>query len=138
MLIKNETELRRVMQQAAKQAVEKAQEDIRACIDMFVKQYYAEYNPKIYKRTYQFLDSITKTNVKVRGTTITCEVYINTALNYNDNTETVLDIINAGYHGNTSIPGTAPWQSGVEMVERMNIFFNSFKQSLIAQGFDVK
>ena len=63
MLIKNDTQLKRVMQQAAKQALSEVEEQIKVCIDNYVRQYYTEYTPHQYKRTYQFLRSITKTEV---------------------------------------------------------------------------
>ena len=45
MLIKNDTQLKRVMQQAAKQALSEVEEQIKICIENYVRQYYTEYTP---------------------------------------------------------------------------------------------
>lgn len=137
MLIKNDTELNKALQQVASKALAETQEKIRQCIDNFVRQYYAEYTPRVYERTYQFLESITKTNVSIKGNTITCEVYINEGLHYEDNTMEVLDIINQGYHGNKRIKGTPVWKDSEAMIEQMNLFYGSFKEALVKQGFTV-
>lgn len=137
MLIKNDTQLKRVMQQAAKQALSEVEEQIKVCIDNYVRQYYTEYTPHQYKRTYQFLRSITKTEVVVRGNTISCDIHIDMNLHYSEPASEVIDIINQGYHGNKSINGTPVWQTAMDRVNTTNMFVNGFREALIKQGFTV-
>lgn len=137
MLIKNDAQLKRAMQQAAKQALSEVEEQLKVCIDNYVRQYYTEYTPHQYKRTYQFLRSITKTEVSVRGNTISCDIHINTNLNYSDPATEVIDIINQGYHGNKYVKGIPVWQTAMDRINSTNMFVNGFKEALIRQGFTV-
>ena len=137
MLIKYDAQLKRAMQQTAKQAMSEVEEQLKVCIDNYVRQYYTEYTPRQYKRTYQFLRSITKTEVSVRGNTISCDIHINTNLNYSDPATEVIDIINQGYHGNKHIKGTPVWQTARDRIDSTNMFVNGFKEALIRQGFTV-
>ena len=141
MLIKNDTQLKRVMQQAAKQALSESQQKLSECIKEFINLYYSEYSPEQYIRTYQFMESLTKTEVVVRGNLISCTIYLDKNLNYKHATGAeVLGIINAGYHGmyGDKYKGTPVWSKTIEQIDRTNLFFNTFRQALISYGFDVK
>lgn len=144
MIIKNMTDLNKALKQIAEQTLLEAQEEVHRCIENFVKQYYSEYSPTVYQRTYQFMESITKTSIKTRGSTIICEVYIDTNLDYKSATgHEVVEMINSGYHAMKKmgsardIPGTKVWDDCIEFIEKYNIFIDTFKQSLVKQGLDV-
>lgn len=48
-------------------AVRVAQEEVYGIIHKFLKQYYSEYDPSVYERTYQLLRSLVKTEVVSTG-----------------------------------------------------------------------
>lgn len=63
MLIHNKNELNTVLLQKTRNAVIKAQEQVYAVVNRFVKEYYAEYDPIEYVRTYQFYQSLVKSEI---------------------------------------------------------------------------
>lgn len=63
MLIHNKDELNAILLQKTKNAVIKAEETVYNIIHRFVKEYYAEYDPIEYVRTYQFYQSLVKSEI---------------------------------------------------------------------------
>lgn len=64
-------------------AVAKTRDDVHEVIQAYIDNYYAEYNPKVYARLYNFADSLVKLDVKVSGTSVSAEVKIDEGyLNY--------------------------------------------------------
>lgn len=60
--------------------------------------------PSEYKRTYQFLNSLIKTDIISTGNGISCKVMIDTdSLNYYQPGEVVVDMINRGFHSDTML-----------------------------------
>ena len=57
-------ELEDYILEKTRQAMIPIQEQVYAIVDRFLKQYYAEYNPIIYERTYQLYQSLVKTGIK--------------------------------------------------------------------------
>ena len=76
MLINNANELNNMLKKVAMEAMNQVREQVSDCIDKFIKQYYAEYKPEQYYRTYQFFDSLVVPSVKANGNTLTCEIYL--------------------------------------------------------------
>lgn len=56
-------------------AIKLAQERVYQVINRFVKEYYAEFTPEVYERTYQLFKSLVKTEVKQTGNSWVAEVY---------------------------------------------------------------
>lgn len=56
-------------------AIIKAQEQVYQVIDRFVKEYYAEYSPDVYERTYQLYRSLVKSEVVQTGNGWIANVY---------------------------------------------------------------
>lgn len=143
MIVKNQSELNRALKLVAEKALRDAQNEVHICIEKFVKQYYAEYSPTVYKRTYQFMESIIKAGVKTHGYTVTCEIYIDTRMDYEAPTQAVIEMINAGYHAMKKmgaprdIKGTKVWDESISFVEKYQVFIETFRQSLISQGLTV-
>ena len=67
MRISNSQQLERVMKERLKGAIVSAQEKVYQVIDKFLKQYYAEYTPMQYDRTYQLLRSLVKSEIINNG-----------------------------------------------------------------------
>lgn len=56
-------------------AIKLAQERVYQVINRFVKEYYAEFTPEVYERTYQLFRSLVKTEVKKTANGWFAEVY---------------------------------------------------------------
>lgn len=56
-------------------AMKKAEEEVYQIIDRFIKEFYAEFKPKEYIRTYMFYKSLTKSEIKYTGKGYEFEVY---------------------------------------------------------------
>ncbi len=75
-IIKNGKDLDKLLQQIAYKMLAKTQNEIYEAIDKSIKEYYLEYTPRVYDRTYQFLNSLVKTEIKQSGNKLWCEVKI--------------------------------------------------------------
>ena len=64
-------------------AIQIAQEKVYQIIDRFVKEYYSEFSPEMYERTYQLYRSLVKSKIISSGTGYECVVYFDLdALDY--------------------------------------------------------
>lgn len=64
-------------------AIKNAQDKVGNIINHFLTEYYKEYDPEVYVRTYQLLKSLVKSDVKRVGDSWVAEVYFDLdALNY--------------------------------------------------------
>lgn len=97
-------------------ALKFTQQEIYEVIQENIKNYYEEkvfYDsitktrsaiPKLYDRSYQFLNSLIKTNVTIKNGVVSCSVEIDTdSLDYLQDPETVIDMINRGLHADKSL-----------------------------------
>ena len=75
-IIRNSRELNSVLKQVAYKMLSQAREEVYNAIQKSIEEYYKEYTPSRYKRTYRFLSSLVKTEVKQRGNELWCEVKI--------------------------------------------------------------
>lgn len=145
MLISNTNELNNMLKKVAMEAMNQVREQVSDCIDKFIKQYYEEYTPEQYFRTYQFFDSLVVPSVKANGNTLTCEIYLDSgSMNYkNASGQAVLEMIDHGYHAMRrmgapyDIPGTAVWSESVSYIEKYDLVIGTFKKYLESQGFTV-
>ena len=64
MVFKNEAELKKHILAKCKNAIIKSQAQVYQIIDRFVKQFYAEFTPEMYDRTYQLFQSLVKGDIK--------------------------------------------------------------------------
>lgn len=60
----NMDELEAYVLKQSERAISMVQEEVYMIIDRFLKQYYAEYTPEFYKRTYQLYKSLVKSKVE--------------------------------------------------------------------------
>ena len=76
-------ELKNYILSRSKVAIEQAREKVYDVIAKFLFQFYEEFEPDVYVRTYQLLCSLVKTDVKQTGNGWTAEVYFDVnALDY--------------------------------------------------------
>ena len=111
--IKNQKELERVLEKHIKSSLEKTQKVVYDTLDKSINEFYAEYDPLWYRRTYSFLKSLTHTKVTKKGNTFVCEVKIDE------------DYLSHKYHGNDSpanIPATG--YDVAKWADRQSIGFN--------------
>lgn len=83
MKFKNTEQLKKYLMSHMKNAIQKSQQQVYQILDRFMKEYYAEYDPIIYERTYQLYKSLVKTDVVQTGNGYKAYVYFDaTNLDY--------------------------------------------------------
>ncbi len=115
-IIKNGKDLDKLIQSRLSLALKFTQQEIYKVIQENIKNYYEEKVfldrvskkmsaiPNAYFRTYQFLNSLIKTDIIVKNGTVSCSVRIDTeSLDYIQDGDIVVDMINRGYHADTSL-----------------------------------
>lgn len=63
MVFKNEKQLKDFVLAKCRNALIKSQAQVYQIIDRFVKQFYAEFSPEVYHRTYQLFQSLVKSDI---------------------------------------------------------------------------
>lgn len=143
-------------------AVEKARDKVAMVINHFLTQYYKEFEPDVYIRTYQLLCSLIRSDVKFINNGWVAEVYFDLdALDYStrivppqfswassnntfhrenwtkENDEWVLETAMTGSypHGDYA-KGTAIWTESIKVLKKDGI--ELLKQELIKAGIPVK
>lgn len=162
MNFKNDQQLNNHIKKLMHSTIEETQLQVEKIINSFIEKYYKEYSPIFYDRTNAFLHSVVKTDIKQTKTGFKCSVYINTdgAMGEylrNDGIE-VMDMINRGYHADTSlngskrlpygytsnpynarynIKGTKVWDESINEIENKNIFINTLREHFRKNGLNV-
>lgn len=75
MVFKNEKELERFIMRQSRLALLKAQDKVYSIIKKFVRQFYSEYDPIVYDRTYQLLQSLVQSRIVPNGKGYKAEIY---------------------------------------------------------------
>ena len=166
MVFKTQLELENYLLKKMENAMVKTQERVYEIIHKFVKQYYAEFTPKVYERTYQLYNSLVKTKIEADSKGYKCYVYFDVAsLDYttkyftNNYYGSYINPFNfkrspdgsfpnpkgdgkkvfeAAAHGSHGgyIDGTAIWDEPLKILNTEAI--NTLKQMLISEGIPVK
>lgn len=130
-------------------SVAMAQEQIFQIIDKFIKEYYAEFSPEMYQRTYQLYRSLVKSEVRMTANGAEAEVYFDldrldyaikringkTIHNKGWSEEKTLTAAAHGSHGGKE-SGTAIWDAPMEILNRGA--YDRLKRCLIANGVPVR
>ena len=133
----------------SKVAIQLAQERVYLVIHRFVKEYYAEFSPEVYERTYQLFRSLVKSDIKSTGNGWTAEVYFDLdALDYHMKRVNGREVPNkgwsemktleaamAGSHGGYT-DGTPIWDYSIAVLSQEG--YHILKKSLIDAGIPVK
>lgn len=164
MLIHNKDELNAILLQKTKNAVIKAEGTVYNIIHRFVKEYYAEYDPVMYVRTYQFYQSLVQSEITPveKGLGWKARVYFdlsklnyymktiqrnnkrktlrNTSDNFDDPLDEagVLDRVMAGYHvvRPRIVQGTPIWLETQKILDEQG--FEILKRMLVSEGIPIK
>ena len=154
MNFKSEKELEEFLLSKCKEALIETEQEVHRIIDGFLKEYYAEYDPVEYIRTYQFLNSLVMTDVKKVGNGYEAEVYFDiNMINYPDKVhgksgrlhkkeasdkEILENNLMGGYpHGwYEDAEGEGVWIKAMPVIDVSAI--NILEQRLKAQGIPIK
>ena len=150
MVFKNEKELEKFLLKQSQQALLKAQDKVYVIIKKFLDQFYSEYDPHEngkfgYDRTYQFLNSLVKSQIIPNGKGYKVEVYFN--LNYIYETgakpsgEQVMQAAEWGRHGAMGLAvadfkGTSVWHESLAKLDAKAI--GILVDMLRAEGIPIK
>ena len=144
MVFKNSEELKNYILTHGQVAVEKAKERVANIINHFLLQYYREFEPEVYVRTYQLLQSLVKSDVKFTGNGWVAEVYFDLSkLNYtapgtNWSSEQVLNeaMVGGTHGGYKASANTKIWTESMNVLNAEAI--NTLKEMLISEGIPIK
>ena len=75
MTFNNIEEVEKYVLEQARRSLITVQEEVYMIVNRFVKQYYAEFSPEVYERTYQLYKSLVKSEIKKEGNGYTAYVY---------------------------------------------------------------
>lgn len=142
-------ELKRYILSRSNTAIKLAQERIYLVIHKFVKEYYAEYSPVLYERTYQLFRSLVKTDVKSTINGWVAEVYFDVdrldyymkkingqeVPNKGWSEEKTLSAAAHGSHGG-KVSGTAIWDEPLRILNKQG--YDMLKKALIDAGIPVR
>lgn len=91
--------------------VDELAERVYETLDYFLQEYYNSYDPKSYRRQYDFLCSSVKVEPKIKGSKVTASVFIDTESMdnyYNATGVQVAQLANQGLHGGLDTNGKTP------------------------------
>ena len=152
MVFKNEKQLKEFLLKKCKYALEDATRSVYKIIDEFVREYYKDYTPEMYERTYQLFNSFVMTDVKRVGNGYEAYVYFDLdSIKYvtgnQPTAEQVMDAAKQGLHG--AIGEDFLYVHGDSGNRLINIWntpqwvikaeaFEILKEKLIANGIPIK
>lgn len=157
-VIKDISDLTKIFELRVSKALSATQNEIYKVIQKHISDYYREkvfsYGtsaiPVVYERTYQFLNSLIKTNIVSYGDGFGCSVEIDMkSLDYIQPAEVVIDMIYRGYHADKSLNNGSYetphnirtlgnfWKDSIEELGGEVGIMNLMKQNLIKHGVPV-
>ena len=126
-------------------ALQQAIEQVYQIIDRFVKEFYGEFSPEMYERTYQLYTSLVKTGVQSTGSGWKAEVYFDySSLSYMTGSQpSGIQVMGAAAHGGHGAEGlhiesggTAIWDEPITILQTEAI--EILKKMLIANGIPIR
>ena len=139
-------QLEKHLMQKCKAALIKSQEQVYQIIDRFIKEFYAEFTPEMYERTYQFYRSLVKSKITRVHNGYEAEVYFDlSSLDYvtgsRPSGEQVMGAAEWGRHGamglaTADFKGTSVWHEPLAILDAQAI--NILKKMLISEGIPIK
>lgn len=146
MVFKSEAELKAFVLKKCKNALAKSQQQVYQIIDRFVKEFYAEFSPEMYERTYQLYRSLVKSEVVATGNGYEAQVYFDlSSLDYvtgsRPSGEQVMGAAEWGRHGamglaTADFKGTSVWHEPLTILDTQAI--EILKRMLISEGIPIK
>ncbi|WP_313184708.1 hypothetical protein [Lacrimispora sp.] len=123
--------------------VDEMTERVYQTLNYFLQEYYNDYNPKYYRRQYDFLRSAVKVEPKVKGNKVIASVYIDTDSMdsyYNATGYQVATWANQGLHGGLDVGDNTPhvWDDTIENTVSNGELLKLAVAYLKSKGFSVK
>ena len=123
--------------------VDEMAERVYQTLNYFLQEYYNDYNPKYYRRQYDFLRSAVKVEPKVKGNKVIASVYIDTDSMdsyYNATGYQVATWANQGLHGGLDVGDNTPhvWDDTIENTVSNGELLRLAVAYLKGKGFSVK
>lgn len=138
-------ELKQYILSRSGSALRQTVEQVYQIIDKFVKEFYAEYSPEMYERTYQLYRSLVKTDIQPISNGWRAEVYFDySSLVYTSGAKPsglqVMETAAHGGHGAEGLHiehgGTAIWDEPMAILQTQAI--EILKRMLISNGIPVR
>lgn len=141
--IKNMDELAKALQPVMLGMVDELAERVYQTLNYFLQEYYNSYNPKSYRRQFDFLRSAVKVKPKVTGNKIVASVYIDTDYMdnyYNATGEQVASWANRGLHGGLDVGNNTPhvWDDTMKTTVENGELLKLAMDYLKKKGFSVR
>ncbi len=111
MHISNMNQLQAALMTTMVKMVDELAERVYETLNYFLQEYYNSYDPKSYRRQYDFLRSAVKVEPKIKGSKVTASVYIDTESMdnyYNATGFQVASWANQGLHGGLNAGSKTP------------------------------
>lgn len=141
--ISNMDGLAKALQPAMIGMVDELAERVYKTLNHFLQEYYNSYDPKSYRRQYDFLRSAVKVEPKVKGNKVVASVYIDTDSMdnyYNATGYQVAQWANQGLHGglNTNSKTTHVWDDTMDKTVNNGELLKLAVQYLRSRGISVR
>jgi hypothetical protein len=136
-------QLQQALQPVMMGMVDELAERVYETLNFFLQEYYNSYDPKSYKRQYDYLRSAVKVQPKLQGNKVIASVYIDTAsMNnyYNATGEQVAIWGNQGLHGGLNMGNNTPhvWDDTMRETIDNGELLQLAIQYLRSKGFSVR
>lgn len=123
--------------------VDELAERVYETLNYFLQEYYNSYDPKSYRRQYDFLRSAVKVDPKVKGNNVSASVYIDTDYMdnyYNATGEQVATYANQGLHGGLDTGSKTPhvWDDTMDATVNNGELLRLAVEYLKGKGFSVR
>ena len=140
--INNMDELEKALQPVLMGMVNELTERVYQTLNYFLQEYYNSYNPKSYRRQFDFLRSAVKTKAKMSGNKVVASVYIDTdAMDdyYNATGHEVAAWANRGLHGGLDTGNNTPhvWDDTIDETVNNGELLRLAVDYLRSKGFSV-
>lgn len=126
-------QIQKKLDDIARQSLEKIALEVQALWENYIQtRFYDMYNPQIYKRSYDLLNSILVSNIYKSGTQWAISIFMDDSkANYLDDTpEDVWLLASDGFHGNKSIRTEGRFYDELIADLRSGTFYNEFSRIL--------
>ena len=114
-------------------------------IDSFINQWYNDYTPTVYERTYQLLNAVIRTDVQKSGNKMNVTIYLDKCLlAYDTDTDGILQAADNGLHGSINNHyeegerHVRLWSDSIEQIKDTEMIFTAFENYLKNKGYDIK
>lgn len=141
--ISNMNDLEKALMPAMAKMADQMAERVYETLNYFLQEYYDSYDPKSYRRQYDFLRSAVKVEPKIKGNKAIASVYIDTDSMdnyYNATGEQVAKWANQGLHGGMATGGKTPrvWDDAIDSTVNNGELLKLAAEYLRSKGFSVR